>query len=91
MESILSFVLQAALVIHILLLGVSIWRVWRGENVIDRLIASDLATTLALGVLVIVALIRGSSLYLDVALALALMGFVGTLALTRYIVDQSMF
>jgi multisubunit Na+/H+ antiporter MnhF subunit len=91
MESILSFVLQAALVIHILLLGVSIWRVWRGENVIDRLIASDLATTLALGVLVIGALIRGSSLYLDVALALALMGFVGTLALTRYIVDQSMF
>ena len=91
MESILSFVLQAALVIHILLLVVSIWRVWRGENVIDRLIASDLATTLALAVLVIVALIRGSSLYLDVALALALMGFVGTLALARYIVDQSIF
>ena len=91
MESILSFVLQAALVIHILLLVVSIWRVWRGENVIDRLIAFDLATTLAMGVLVIVALIRGSSLYLDVALALALMGFVSTLALARYIVDQSMF
>lgn len=91
MESILTFVLQASLVIHILLLVVSIWRVWRGENVIDRLIASDLATTLALGVLVIVALIRVSSLYLDVALALALMGFVGTLALARYIVDQSMF
>lgn len=91
MESILMFVLQAALVIHIMLLAVSVWRVWRGENVIDRLIASDLAITLALAVLVIVALIRGSSLYLDVALALALMGFVGTLALARYIVDQSMF
>ena len=91
MESILTFVLQAALVIHILLLAVCVWRVWRGENVIDRLIASDLATTLALAILVIVALIRGASLYLDIALALALMGFIGTLALARYIVDQSMY
>lgn len=91
MEPILTTVLQIALAIHILLLMVCVWRVWRGENVIDRLIASDLAVTLSVAVLVLVALLRSSSLYLDVALVLALLGFVSTLALARYIVDQSMF
>lgn len=91
MENLLSLALQASLAIHILLIAVSVWRVWRGENVIDRLIGADLIGTLILSVLVLVALILVNSVYLDVALGLVLLGFVGTIALAKYIVDHAMY
>ncbi len=91
MDALLTAALHTALVIHILFITVAVWRVWRGENVIDRLLGADLVGTLVLAVLVLVSLIQLDSIYIDVALALAVLGFVGTIALARYIADQQMF
>jgi multisubunit Na+/H+ antiporter MnhF subunit len=91
LTSILNAVLYASLVILILLIGVALWRVWRGENIVDRLIGADLVTTLTLAVLVVIALITRNSIYIDVALALAALGFIGTIALAKYIADEQMF
>jgi multisubunit Na+/H+ antiporter MnhF subunit len=91
MSDILSLVLSIALAIHIALIAVCVWRVWRGENVIDRLIGADLVGTLMLAVLVLIALIWLNAAYIDVALGLAALGFVGTIALAKYIADQQMF
>lgn len=91
MTAALSFTLHAALVIHIVLIAVCVWRVWNGENVIDRLIGADLVGTLILGMLVITALIRDNALYIDVALGLAVLGFVSTIALAKFIADDRMF
>ena len=77
------------LIIHIILVAVAVWRVWRGENVIDRLIAVDLSSTLFLAVTVIIALISGDSIYIDVALVLAALGFISTVALSKYIATSS--
>jgi len=90
-EGILLIAMQVSLAIHILLIAVSVWRVWRGENVIDRLIGTDLVGVLILAVLVLVSLIVVNSIYLDVALGLALLGFVSTVALAKYIVDHVMY
>ena len=68
---VLVWVVYASLVIHLGLLAVCVWRVWRGENVIDRLIGVDLSSTLMLAVLVLLALITDDAIYIDVALALA--------------------
>jgi multisubunit Na+/H+ antiporter MnhF subunit len=87
----LSIVLDIALAVHIALITVCVWRVWRGENVIDRLIGADLVGTLMLAVLVLIALIRMSATFIDVALGLAALGFVSTIALAKYIADEQMF
>jgi multisubunit Na+/H+ antiporter MnhF subunit len=84
-------VLYAALVIHVVLIGVALWRIWRGENIVDRLIGADLATVITLAVLVVLALITRNSIYIDVALGLAALGFIGTIALAKYIADEQMF
>ncbi|MEZ4769198.1 MAG: monovalent cation/H+ antiporter complex subunit F [Caldilineales bacterium] len=91
MLDILTVVLYIALTVNIVLMGVSLWRVWRGENIVDRLIGADLVGTITLAILVIVALIYRDSIYIDVALGLAALGFISTIALAKYIADEQMF
>ncbi len=91
LSTVLIVVLYAALVIHIVLMGIALWRVWRGENIVDRLIGADLITTITLAILVILAVIDRNSIYIDVALGLAALGFIGTIALAKYIADEQMF
>lgn len=91
MNELLIAVLYISLGIHIILMSVGVWRIWRGENVIDRLMGSELLSTLTLAVLVLAAMIQGRSTIIDVALGLAALAFVGTIALARYIADEQVF
>lgn len=91
MSNILFIALYSSLVIHICLIGIAVWRVWRGENVIDRLMGTELVTTLFLAVLILIALIFRDSIYIDVALGLGALSFIGTVALAKYLADEQMF
>lgn len=91
MDQIMIPTLYIALVIHIIMIAVAVWRTWRGENAADRLIAVELTSTLLLAVLVILALIQRNSIYIDVALGAAAVLYIGTIALTRYIRDERIF
>jgi multisubunit Na+/H+ antiporter MnhF subunit len=91
MDTILTYALYLALLVHIGLLAVVLSRVWRGENVIDRLMGADLLSTLTLAILVLIAIIERDSIYIDVALGLAALGFIGIIALAKYVADEQMF
>lgn len=91
MTEILTYTLYLALLLHILMIAIALWRVGRGQNVIDRLIGVDLVTTLTLAVLVVITLIVGNSIYMDVALGLAALGFVATVVLAHYVAGEQMF
>lgn len=84
----LNIALVGSLGVHIILIGICVYRVWRGENVIDRLIGADLVGTLVLAILVLIGLIERTSIYFDVALGLAALGFVGSVVLAKYLADQ---
>ncbi len=90
-EKVLIIVLYISLLLHIAMIGVTVWRVWHGENVIDRLIGADLIGTFTLALLVILALISERSIFIDVALGLAALGFVSIIALSKYLADEQMF
>ena len=89
--AILLYTLYVSLVIHTLLAGYAIWRVWTGQNEVDRLIGVDLIGTLMVGVLVLIALIEQDSIFIDVALGLAALGFIGVVAFARYAANRRMF
>lgn len=91
MENILTTTLFIALVLYLIMTGIAVWRVWRGENVIDRLIGVELVSTLFLAILVLVSLIYRDSIYIDLALVLGALSFIGTIALAKYIADEQMF
>jgi multicomponent Na+:H+ antiporter subunit F len=63
-------------------------RVLRGPTLADRILGLDVATTLGVGLIAVFALTVGQWLYLDVAIALALVGFVATVAFARYLISQ---
>jgi multisubunit Na+/H+ antiporter MnhF subunit len=91
MGTTLTYVLYLALLVHMGLLAVVLWKVWRGDNIIDRLMGADLLGTLTLAVLVLLALIERDSIYIDVALGLAALGFIGIIALAKYVADEQVF
>lgn len=87
----LSIVLKFALIVHLALMVVCVWRVWRGENPTDRLMGADLLSTLTVSALVLLAMLRGESIYVDVAFGLAALGFLSILAFARFLADERVF
>ena len=60
-------------------------RAARGPSVADRMLAIDTLATVVLGMLVVLSTLTGLAYLMDIAIALALLGFVGTLALAKQI------
>jgi multisubunit Na+/H+ antiporter MnhF subunit len=83
--------LNVGLVILVLLMLPCGWRAWRGPKTGDRLLAIDLIVTLIAGLLVILALLNGQGMYLDVALAISALSFIGTVGISRFVSEGSMF
>ena len=75
--------------ISLVLLGlallVSLVRIVIGPTLSDRVLALDLLTVVAMGFVGAIAVRTGLWLFLDIAIALALLGFLATVALARYI------
>lgn len=55
-----------------------------GPSLADRVVSLDLVTVLLIAVAAILALKTGEAVYLDLGLALALVGFLATVAFARY-------
>ena len=56
-------------------------RLVQGPTLADRVVAVDALATMAIGALVIIAVVTGQGLLLDIALAIALVVFLGTIAM----------
>jgi multicomponent Na+:H+ antiporter subunit F len=84
--------LQVATMIALVLLGlallVSTIRVIVGPTRGDRVLALDLMTVIAMGFVATIAIRTGLMLYLDIAIGLALLGFLATLAFARYMLSR---
>ena len=67
----------------------AIIRLLLGPTLPDRILALDLITTLGIGFIVLVAILTGYYLYVDIAIALGLVGFLSTVALARYVLKRA--
>ena len=62
-----------------------LYRIGRGPTAPDRMVAIDILGTVVVGFVAILTAITGKTYLLSVALVWALISFVGTLALARYL------
>jgi len=81
----LDLMLHAALGILAVAALLALWRVIRGPTLPDRVVALDLIGVLVVGGAVVSAAATGSPYFLDVAIVIALLSFVGTVAYARYV------
>jgi multicomponent Na+:H+ antiporter subunit F len=63
-------------------------RLARGPSLPDRVIALDLISILAAGMTAVYAIVAHQAAFLDVAIVLALISFLGTVAFARYLEKQ---
>ena len=62
-----------------------LYRIGRGPSAPDRTVAIDILGTLVVGFCCLMALITGRDYYMTIAIAWALISFIGTLALAKYL------
>ena len=82
---ILSWSLLAALVLLALAMVVASLRMMRGPRAQDRIVAFDAFYVNAMLLLLVFGMRTGSTLYFEAALVIALLGFVATLALDKFL------
>jgi multicomponent K+:H+ antiporter subunit F len=61
------------------------WRLWRGPEPTDRVLALDTLYVNLVALVVLLGMRQGTELYFEAAMLIALLGFVGTVALARYL------
>lgn len=66
-------------------IALNLWRLVIGPSLPDRILALDTMYINAIALLVLFGIYQGSMLYFEVALLIAVMGFIGTVALSKYL------
>jgi multicomponent Na+:H+ antiporter subunit F len=88
-SGLLLWVVYASLIVISFALVAALVRVLQGPSLADRIVALDLVAYLAMGFLGAYALLVDQETYIDAALVLGLLAFLGTVAVARYIERMS--
>jgi multicomponent Na+:H+ antiporter subunit F len=83
--SILMAISRLSLVLLLISIALACLRLVRGPQAADRVIALDLVAVLIVAFLAAYAINTGNTSFLDVAIAYALVAFLGTVALARFL------
>ncbi len=82
---ILSLLLPWLMAAFALALALNAWRLFRGPSLPDRILALDTLYINALALLVLLGLQGLTKAYFEVALLIGLLGFIGTVVLSKYL------
>ncbi len=86
--------LDFCVIMALLLLTVSffltVYRVVVGPTLPDRIIALDMLIGVAIGFIAVMGVRTGYYLYVDIAIALGLVGFLTTVAFARFVLQRGM-
>lgn len=82
----LSATLSAVILVLLMVpLAMTIWRMIVGPTIVDRIVALDMLTGVAVALAALTAAATGRREFLDVGFGLALISFVGTCAFSAFI------
>ncbi len=84
----LSAAVNIALVLVSLSFLVTVYRVIKGPTLPDRIVGLDMLVASAIGFIAIIGIKTGYTLYVDIAIALGLVGFLATVAFARFVMSR---
>ena len=83
--SLTATILPWAIGAFALALTLNAWRLFAGPGMPDRILALDTLYVNTLALLVLLGVQQNSKLYFEAALMIAMLGFVGTVVLSKYL------
>ncbi len=83
----LTLALPAAIGMVALAMALNLWRLVRGPSLPDRILALDTLGINTIALVVLLGISLGSVVYFEAALIVAMMGFVSTVALCKFILS----
>lgn len=78
----LYYVILPILAVSVILVFV---RFLKGPSIVDKVIALDLLITIGIGIITVYSIVSNQSTFLDIAMILALIAFLGTIAFSYYL------
>lgn len=81
----LNMTLPIAFALVTLAMLLNLWRLAAGPSAADRILALDTLTVNAIALVMLYGISRSSAFYFEAALLIAMMGFVGTVALCKFL------
>jgi len=81
----LEFTLRGVTVVLAVSFLLVVYRIVRGPELPDRVVALDVLNSVVVGILVVDAIATGQATFLPVGLVLALLAFLGTVAFSYYL------
>ncbi|HEX6019807.1 MAG TPA: K+/H+ antiporter subunit F [Burkholderiaceae bacterium] len=85
MTSLLSAAIAATLLMYALAMALALVRLLRGPSAQDRVLALDFTYVLGMLLMLVLAIRYDSPMYFEGALLMALFGFVGSMALAKFL------
>ena len=84
--------IEVAIVVSMYMVGLgmvlALWRLLRGPTVPDRILALDTLNVTAVAELMLLGMYLQTSIYFEAALIIAMLGFVGTVVLSKYVIRR---
>lgn len=81
----LTYAVYIALTMFSVSILLNLYRLIAGPDIVDRILALDTMAINLIAVIVLTGILLGSTILFEAALLIALMGFISTVALTRYL------
>ena len=87
-ETVLDYSVNIALVILSISFLLTIIRIVRGPTLPDRILGLDMLVAAAIGFIAAIGIKTGFILYIDIAIALGLVGFLAAVAFARFVLSR---
>lgn len=81
----LSFAIAAAFAMLAIAMGLNLLRLIKGPSMPDRILALDTLTINTIALVMLIGIATLSAAYFEAALLIAMMGFIGTVALCKFL------
>lgn len=85
MDTFMGFALNFALVCLSLTYFAALYRLLKGPTVPDRIIVIDLVASATMGIILVVIVLTGKTIYINITLVMALIVFMGNVAFAKYL------
>jgi len=80
--------IEYAVFLLVVAIFICLVRVIRGPTAPDRVLASDTINSIVIAVIVLLAVFYNNSMFVDVALVYAMISFLSTLIISKYIMEK---